>query len=101
MKVIATVEYNNGEDYLDIEFEANPSWEDDSFDYEYGGVSSTQYYPPYAILEELPIWDESRYTEEQNNIIREALNNPKEYEKIEEQILREYKEYCDDISPDF
>ena len=58
-------------DYIDVELEGIPKWENGSFDYEFG----TEKIPNYLSMEDSEItWDESMHTIEQNVFINMFLN---------------------------
>jgi len=86
------VEYQNIDgsyDYIDVEFESDFTWQDDSFDHEFG----TQRYNVYPIMEDYPTWDIRLFTFEQNWLI--AIWLMANYSWIEDRMIKEYEERCE------
>jgi hypothetical protein len=88
------VEYTaeNGDDELiEVEFEAYPEWENDSYDDEYGTVALDD----YAAINDDAKWDESRYSEKQNEIISNwyTKNWKKVYDMFCQQFVEDSKQY--------
>ena len=80
-----------GEDVLDVAFTGWSRWENDSFSYEYGSISATRQLGSYATMEGGEItWPKGRYTEEQNRLIEQHLDQ--HYEAIESAICEKYSE---------
>ena len=88
------IEYpaENGDiDWVEVYFEAEPEWENDSYDDEYGTVS----FDDYPILSEDAKWDESLYTKKENEIITEWYK--KNWKQVEDifckQFVKDSKKY--------
>lgn len=94
MKQKVEIEYKdaNGEyDYIDVVFEAEPEWDNDSYSDEYGKVILDD----YPVLNDNPTWDESLHTEEENKIIKKwSEENWKELsDKFCSQFVKDQKTY--------
>lgn len=75
-------------DYLEVEFEAYPRWENNSYDDEYGTVKMSS----YASLEHYgsPTWDKSKHTPEENKLIEAyALSN--EFSDLEDRFCEQFQ----------
>jgi len=85
-------EYQTSEgeyDYFDVELESDFTWQDDSFNHEFG----TQHYDSYPIMENYPTWDMDKYTFSENWLI--AIWMMANYSWLEGHLTREYQEYCE------
>ena len=105
MKLDAEYLDSNGEWQMieDVEFNAEPTWEDDSFDYAgthcTGGVGGTMHYAPYAIIEDYPTWNHDLYTFSENWLI--AIWLMANYSWVEDLFIREFEKAANDYEPDY
>lgn len=71
------------DDVIDIEIEYG--WQNDSMDYEWWGHSESIEGDDYPVIESIT-WDESQYTQEQNDQIRDYLSQEKTIKKLDKQL---------------
>ncbi len=93
MTIRLDIEYINEyaeDDYLEVVFEANPTWEDDSFDYAgthcTHGASGTHRGSTYPYLDEVPTWDRFWYSEAHNKIIEQWLSVAPNLEDLQDRF---------------
>lgn len=83
MKALIEIEFPN-DIYKEVEFEGDPEWQDDSFDYAPAhcthGKRGTHHIPKYLTLEDAT-WDDGKYTEEENKAIQNFYD--KHFSEIE------------------
>jgi hypothetical protein len=79
---------------LEVEFKANPTWQDDGIgSYEYWGCKGYDSHP-YLSCEEHGIeWDKKEFTEQENEMIDEWLNEEKNFKSLEEKFCEKYEDY--------
>lgn len=105
MKILFTIEFKNNEgedDYFEVELEAHPRWDNDSFDYAgthcTHGIAGTCKLPDYATLANNPdvTWDKSEHTDCENKLIEDFIKN--DFDDIDDTFCRklekEAEEYC-------
>lgn len=85
---------NGGYEYIDVDFEAEPSIQNDSFSYSgthcTHGRGGTCRLPDYLIVEDI-IWDEEKFTPAQNRIIRAFINVKKNFDVVADEFCCQYK----------
>ncbi len=103
MKIEFTIEYEKNEgnwSFVEVEFEGNPEWQDDSFDYAgthcTGGRSGTCVSAPYAIMDEDATWDKTKHTVEENEIIAAWLLVEKNAEEVNDALCTEFSDEAED-----
>ncbi len=100
MKVTYDIEYlNQSGDYdvLEVEFEGQPEWVDDSFDYAgthcTGGRGGTHHIPKYLSMQDSEItWNTSNFMGTQNVIIKNWLSIESNREQLEEYFIEQFKQ---------
>lgn len=77
-------------DYIDVEIEGQPKWENHSFYYEYGSINETNKMSSYLAMEDSEItWDESLHSPKQNVFIKKHID--KHREDLENKIIAKAK----------
>ncbi len=71
MSTITREIYNHvADEYEDVKLNGSPEWEDPSFDYSYGSISTRQFVPAYPSMANSSIeWNRELYDESMNRII--------------------------------
>ncbi len=97
MSTITREIYNHvADEYEDVKLTGWPEWENDSFDYSYGSISSTHKLPSYASMANSEItWNKNLYDESMNRIISLYVEDNKEHieDDLCESFVDEQSEY--------
>jgi hypothetical protein len=90
MKVLIEIEYLD--DVINVEFEGDPEWQDDSFNFSGThctfGKGGTHYVDPYLVLE-YATWPEEKFSVEQNKVIQTYYD--KHFDEIEKRFGEQFE----------
>lgn len=73
---------NNAENSFYVKFKANVIWKNDSQWYEYGGARFYDHQSDYPVVPNHPTWEETDYSDEENEIIRKFMEDEDNVDKI-------------------